>query len=88
MVAARAKVYLRFVGANVRRLRVKRGLTQQELEEASGLDVRFIRRVERATVNLRFDTFVRLAEALKVEPGALLKQAKLNPSPSGRPPRR
>lgn len=85
MVVERAKVYLKFVGANVHRLRVRLGLTQENLEDASGLDFRFIRRVERATVNLRFDTFIRLADALGVEPGQLLRCAKAPTPKTGRP---
>ncbi len=68
------------------RLRRRQALTQDQLEELSFLDVRFIRRVERGVVNLRFDTFIRLAEALGVEPGELLKPAKQIPAKPGRPP--
>lgn len=85
MVVERAKVYLKFVGANVQRLRVKKGMTQEMLEEASGLDLRFLRRVERATVNLRFDTLIRLADALGCEPAQLLRRAKPMPPRIGRP---
>lgn len=85
MVAQRAQVYLKFVGANVHRHRVRAGMTQEEFAEKAGLDIRFVRRVERATVNLRFDTFVRLADALKVEPGQLLRRAKPVVPKSGRP---
>lgn len=88
MPSGRAKVYLKFVGANLHRLRVKAGLRQEDLEQRTGLDVRFLRRVERGTVNLRFDTFIRLAEALRVEPGVLLRRAKPAQPKVGRPRRR
>ena len=63
-------------------------MTQDQLAEAAGLDVRFIRRVERGSVNLRFDTVVRLAEALDVEPGALLRKVKVTTPKPGRPRKR
>jgi transcriptional regulator with XRE-family HTH domain len=85
MVVERAQVYLKFVGANVHRLRVKAGVTQETFAEVAGLDIRFVRRVERATVNLRFDTFIRLADALGVEPGQLLRRVKPVAPKSGRP---
>jgi len=85
MVGARAQMYLRFIGANVQRWRVRRDLTQEKLAEVVGLDARFLRRVERGTVNLRFDTIVRLADALGVEPGVLLRRVKLVEPKPGRP---
>jgi len=88
MAGSRAKTYLRFIGTNVHRWRVRRGLTQEALSEATGLDVRFLRRVERGTVNLRLDTIVRLGEALGVEPGALLRRVKLVTPKAGRPRKR
>ena len=88
MVGSRVTTYLRYIGANVRRWRVRRGLTQELLSEASELDTRFLRRVERGTVNLRFDTIVRLADALGVQPGALLRQVKLVEPKAGRPRKR
>lgn len=85
MIGRRAETYLKFLGANVHRRRVRLGKSQEDLEETSGLDVRFIRRVERGSVNLRFDTFIRLAEALGVEPGQLLLRLKPLAPQSGRP---
>lgn len=78
-------LYLKFVGANVHRHRLRAGITQEDFAEAAGLDVRFVRRVEGATVNLRFDTFIRLADALGIEPGQLLRRAKPVARRSGRP---
>jgi transcriptional regulator with XRE-family HTH domain len=85
MLRSRVRLYLSFVGENVRRRRKRREQTQEQLAEAAGLDVRFIRRVERGSVNLRFDTVVRLAEALDVEPGALLRKVKVAAAKPGRP---
>jgi transcriptional regulator with XRE-family HTH domain len=85
MAAPRVRAYLKFIGANVHRLRVRKDLTQEAMSEATDLDVRFLRRVERGSVNLRFDTFVRLAEGLGVEPAALLRRAKPAAPKAGRP---
>lgn len=85
MVPPRVRAYLKFIGANVFRRRLRMRLTQEELSEAVGLDVRFLRRMERGTVNLRFDTIVRVAETLGVEPSLLLKRAKAKPPKPGRP---
>lgn len=87
MIAPRVRAYLRFLGANVHRSRMRNRLTQEAFSEATGLDVRFIRRVERGDVNLRFDTVIRLADALGVEPGSLLRRAKTVPPRAGRPRR-
>lgn len=88
MVGPRVKTYLRFIGANVYRWRLRRTLTQETFAEMVGLDARFLRRVERGTVNLRFDTIVRLADALGIEPGVLLRRVKLVEPKSGRPRKR
>ncbi len=85
MLRSRVRLYLSFVGENVRRGRRRRDLTQEQLAEAASLDVRFIRRVERGSVNLRFDTVIRVAEALDVEPGALLRKVKVTAAKPGRP---
>ena len=85
MLRSRVSLYLGFVGENVRRGRKRRDLTQEQLAEAASLDVRFVRRVERGSVNLRFDTIIRLAEALDVEPGSLLRKVKVAVAKPGRP---
>ncbi len=88
MVGPRVQAYLNFIGANVHRLRAREDLTQEALSEVAGLDVRFLRRVERGSVMLRFDTFIRLADALGVEPGALLRRVKAPAPKAGRPRKR
>jgi transcriptional regulator with XRE-family HTH domain len=88
MVGPRVRVYLKRIGGNVYRWRVRRDLTQEALSEVCGLDVRFVRRVERGSVNLRFDTIVRLADALGVEPNVLLRRVAAPPAKPGRPRKR
>lgn len=52
---------LKYIGANVRALRIRRGLTQEQLAERVELDPRFMQRIERGTRNFSVLT---LADAL------------------------
>lgn len=79
---------LGYIAANVRRLREKRGLSQERFAELAGLDSRFAQRVERGRLNFSIETLVRLAAALDTTPGALLRPAKLSPAKPGRPRRK
>lgn len=85
MKRSNRKIYLEFLAANVRRRRVRLGLTQEALAEAAGIDSRFVRRVEAARVHMVLDTLFRLAEALAVRPGTLLRPAARISRRPGRP---
>ncbi|WP_324293042.1 MULTISPECIES: helix-turn-helix transcriptional regulator [Sorangium] len=74
-----------YVGANVRRLRMKRGMTQEGLAEAVDLHLTFIQRIEAGRANLTLTTVVALASALEVAPARLLRPAKLPEVKRGRP---
>ena len=63
-------------------------MTQERLAELADIDVRYVQRIERGVVNLRFKSFVKLATALDVSPAALLRPASLKPAKVGRPRRR
>ena len=57
----------------IRLLRLNKGLTQEELGELIGVQKSAINKYEKGRVeNIKRSTFVRLAEALDVEPGDLL----------------
>ncbi|MBI3184156.1 MAG: helix-turn-helix transcriptional regulator [Myxococcales bacterium] len=60
-------------------------MTQEALAEEANIDVRFLQRVERGTVNLRFHSFIRLAVALGIKPSALLRERKTIAPKAGRP---
>ena len=60
------------VAANVRRLRLSRGLTQEKLAERIECAPRHLQRVEAGTVNVSLKTLVALAHALGVETMELL----------------
>lgn len=83
-----AQAALESIAANVRRIRTRVGLTQEALAEVGGFDVRFVQKIERAKLNVSVETLVRLALALDVTPGVLLRTAVLEPPKPGRPKRR
>ena len=76
MVGRSLQERLRGFGANVRRLRMGRGLSQEAFAELAGVtDDRFLRRIERGEVNVRFSTICKLAAALGVEPAVLVRRS-------------
>lgn len=77
---------LRYLAANVRRARKRLDLTQEGLAESLKLkDERYIQRIEAGTVNIGLVMLAKLASALSVTPGSLLRKARLPPSKRGRP---
>lgn len=74
-----------YIGANVRKARVRLGLSQAQLAEKAGVNGRHLQRIERGLVDLHVSALQALADALEVTPAALLKPAKLEPSRPGRP---
>lgn len=59
------------VGANIRRLRKAKGLTQEALAHDAGMSMRYLAGLERGEENPSLAFLVKLAEALGVEPGRL-----------------
>lgn len=68
------KVMARF-GKNVRRLRLERDLTQEELAEGAGISQVQITRIESGKINTSISTVVAIAGALGVGEGELFKRA-------------
>lgn len=62
------------LGANIRRLRLKAGMTQAALAEASGLSSVAVSLIEGGKKDLRVSTLVMLAKALHAAPADLLKK--------------
>lgn len=58
--------------ANVRNVRERLGLTQEDLAYASGVSVRQVAAIERGTTNPTVETLAALAAGLKVSPASLL----------------
>jgi DNA-binding Xre family transcriptional regulator len=63
------------LGLRVKILRTGRGMAQEFLAAAAGLDRSYISRVERGVHNITVLTLVRLADALDCPPGDLLNSA-------------
>jgi len=64
------------VAANLRRLRAKRGLSQEALADKAGIHRTYIGSVERAERNVSIDNICRLAWALGVDVRELLTPTK------------
>jgi len=63
------------VGHNIRRLREKRGWSQEKLAEMADLDRTYVGRIERGEKNLGIENLARFARTLGVRPAALLWDA-------------
>ncbi len=63
----------RIVGANVRRLRQVRGLTQEELAFRSKIDLTYMGGIERGKRNPSLLVMVRIAKALGADPVELIR---------------
>jgi transcriptional regulator with XRE-family HTH domain len=61
------------VGANILKLRKRRGLSQEELAVDAEIDVTYLRGIERGRRNPSLMIMVRLAEQLGVHPAKLLQ---------------
>jgi transcriptional regulator with XRE-family HTH domain len=64
---------LRPLGAQLRRLRLERQLSQERLAEGAGLHYKYIGRIELAKADPGADVLVRLARALDVPVGELFE---------------
>jgi transcriptional regulator with XRE-family HTH domain len=67
--------YNKQLGANIRRLRLKRGWSQEHLAEISGLHRTYVSGVERGVRNPTLSIIVQIADALKLPPAALLSES-------------
>jgi transcriptional regulator with XRE-family HTH domain len=63
-------------GRRVRRQRDVLGLTQEEIAERSGLHVSYVAQVERGERNLSLTNILRVADALDLDPCALVAGLK------------
>ena len=67
--------WLRYVAGNTKRLRLKRGWTQEALAAEAGLEARYVQEIERAKTNMTLAVLLDLATALGVHPRVLLNEA-------------
>lgn len=61
---------------NLRRVRLERGLTQEELAHRVGINRNYVGMIERRENSPTVAMVERLAEALQVDPGILLQPEK------------
>jgi transcriptional regulator with XRE-family HTH domain len=66
----------RVIGANVRRLRTARGLTQEQLAELIDSDQPYVSEIEGGLINLTADILQSLAGALGVTPRELCDERR------------
>ena len=64
---------IKAIGGNVRRLRLRRGLTQEDLGEAAGIHYTFLGHIERGNKAPSLPTLARIAQALGMPIASLLK---------------
>lgn len=81
------------LGWNVRRLRVERNWSIEELAGVAEIDASYVARIERGTVNASIDVVEKIALALKLRPMELLVEDYVGakaprPLRAGRRPRR
>jgi transcriptional regulator with XRE-family HTH domain len=67
------------VAANLRRIRSRRGWSQEALADEAGLDRTYVGSVERAERNISIDNICRLAAALRVDVRQLLAPIRREP---------
>lgn len=85
MDRSRASEGLRSIAANIRRLREKRGLTQEQLAEAAGLETRYVQTLESGRANPSAAVLIIVAGSLEVSVGTLFRPAQLRKQRPGRP---
>ena len=68
--------YQNIFGNNIRKLRAKLNLSQDDLAEASGLHRTYIGGIERGERNPSLKNIVKIARALNSKPTDLLKEVK------------
>jgi transcriptional regulator with XRE-family HTH domain len=72
-------------GVAVRKLRLSKGWTLQQLSEKSGVPLSTLSKLELGQSSLTYDKILRICRALDVDPGlSILQQASVAQAPSGR----
>jgi transcriptional regulator with XRE-family HTH domain len=72
-------------GVAVRKLRLSKGWTLQELSEKSGVPLSTLSKLELGQSSLTYDKILRICSALEIDPGlSILQQASVTPAPSAR----
>lgn len=70
-------------GQKIRRLRARKGLSQEAFASSCGLDRTYVGGVERGERNVSLKNILRISEALGVAPAELLSCIPSDPDPCG-----
>jgi transcriptional regulator with XRE-family HTH domain len=62
----------RKLGAKIRKIRTRRGVTAKDFARAAGMSECHVGRIERGLQGIRVETLVNIARHLRVRPGTLL----------------
>jgi transcriptional regulator with XRE-family HTH domain len=62
------------IGDNLKRQRIRKALTQEELARRAGLTTASVARIERNETEPRMSTLRKLAKALEVDPAELVEE--------------
>ena len=81
----RLKTVLGYVGANVRRLRLDRGLTQRDLANGAGLKERYVQLLEAGKANPTVGVLLDVADILGASPSEFFAPAKSEQRLPGNP---
>jgi transcriptional regulator with XRE-family HTH domain len=68
---------------NLRRTRHDRGISQEDLANAAGVDRAYVSRIERAVTYVGLEIIGKFAEALKVDPAEFFKNPTRTPRKLG-----
>jgi transcriptional regulator with XRE-family HTH domain len=63
------------IGDNLKRQRIRKALTQEELARRAGLTTASVARIERNETEPRMSTLRKLAKALEVDPAELVEES-------------
>ena len=71
---------LHSIGNKLLNIRKKKGFTQAEVAEKSGLSDRTYADIERGSVNMRTETILRICKALQITPDEILTEDNISVS--------
>ena len=73
---AKSEAQQKIVASELRKLRIKAELSQDELAQRAGIDRKTINRIENGHFSPTLDTITRLSLVLKITPGALMSSGR------------
>lgn len=65
-------VQLKAFGVKIKRLRIEKGMSQEEVANAAGIERSYMGAIERGERNPSYDKILSIAKAIKVKPSDLI----------------